>query len=131
MIAGAPALLPAQYSETNMLGGYNVSPSAAATGGIFGGTYSPGYQSASPMVFTPSTGWAGLPAGMGFVTSLNGIHLNYWGAATAISHDGSVVAGSATGTLTNGFQASLRELTGRTAWSRSSPLRRTTRLRPR
>jgi len=105
LIAAAPALLLAQYSETAMPGGYNVSPTAAANGGIFAGTASPGYQSASPMVFKPSTGWAGLPAGMGFVTSLYGIHLNYWGAATAISHDGSVVAGSATGTLPNGFQA--------------------------
>ena len=106
ILAGAPALLLAQYSETNMLGGYNVSPTAAATGSIYAGTYSPGFQSASPMIYQPSTGWAGLPAGMGFVTSLNGIHLNYWGAATAISHNGSVVAGSVTGTLTNGFQAS-------------------------
>jgi probable HAF family extracellular repeat protein len=104
MIAGVPVLL-AQYSETNMLGGYNVSPTAAANGGIFAGTYSPGFQSASPMIYQPATGWAGLPVGLGFVSSLNGIHLNYWGAATAISHDGSVVAGSATGTLTNGFQA--------------------------
>ena len=106
IIAGAPALLLAQYSETTMLGGYNVSPTAAANGGIFAGTASPGYQSASPMIYKPSTGWVGLPVGLGFVSSLYGIHLNSWGAATAISHDGSVVAGSATGTLTNGFQAS-------------------------
>jgi probable HAF family extracellular repeat protein len=106
IIAGAPALLLAQYSETNMLGGYNISPTAAANGGIFAGTASPGFQSASPVIYNPSTGWAGLPVGMGFVSSLYGIHLNYWGAATAISHDGSVVAGSTTGTLTNGFQAS-------------------------
>ena len=106
LIAGAPALLPAQYSETNMLGGYNISPTVAANGGIFAGTYSTGFQSAAPVIYKPSTGWAGLPIGLGFVSSLNGIHLNYWGAATAISHDGSVVAGSATGTLTNGFQAS-------------------------
>jgi probable HAF family extracellular repeat protein len=106
MIAGAPALLLAQYSETTMLGGYNVAPTAAANGGIFAGTASPGFQSASPVICEPATGWAGLPVGLGFVSSLNGIHLNYWGAATAISHDGSVVAGSTTGTLTNGFQAS-------------------------
>ena len=105
IIAGAPALLLAQYSETNMLGGYNVSPTAAGNGGSFAGTASPGFQSASPMIYQPATGWAGLPVGMGFVSSLYGIHLNYWGAATAISHDGSVVAGSTTGTLTNGFQA--------------------------
>jgi probable HAF family extracellular repeat protein len=102
---GTPVLLLAQYSETNMLGGYNISPSAAGTGGIFAGTYSPGFQSASPVIYKPATGWAGLPVGLGFVSSLYGIHLNYWDAATAISHDGSVVAGSATGTLTNGFQA--------------------------
>ena len=88
-----------------MLGGYNISPTAAATGGIFAGTASPGFQYATPVIYKPATGWAGLPVGMGFVSSLYGIHLNYWGAATAISHDGSVVAGSATGTLTNGFQA--------------------------
>ncbi|HUZ06676.1 MAG TPA: hypothetical protein VMV89_04235, partial [Candidatus Paceibacterota bacterium] len=105
LIAGAPVLLLAQYSETNILGGYNISPTAAANGGIFAGTYSPGFQSASPMIYKPATGWAGLPVGMGFVSSLNNIPLNYWGAATAISHDGSVVAGSTTGTLTNGFQA--------------------------
>ena len=105
IIAGTPSLLLAQYSETNMSGGYNISPTAAATGGIFAGTYSPGFQSASPVIYQPATGWAGLPVGLGFVSSLYGIHLNYWGAATAISHDGSVVAGSATGTLTNGFEA--------------------------
>jgi len=43
---------------------------------------------------------------MGFVSSLNTIHFNSWGAATAVSHDGTVVAGSTTGELTNGFQAS-------------------------
>jgi probable HAF family extracellular repeat protein len=106
IIAGAPALVLAQYSETNMLGGYNTSPTAAATGGIFAGTYSPGFQSAAPVIYQPATGWAGLPVGMGFVSSLYGIHLNYWGAAIAISHDGSVVAGSTTGTLMNGYQAS-------------------------
>ena len=106
LIAGAPALLPAQYSETTMLGGYNISPTAAANGGVFAGTYWPGFQSAAPVIYTSSNGWAGLPVGMGFVSSLNGIHLNFWGAATAISRDGSVVAGSTTGTLTNGYQAS-------------------------
>jgi len=106
LIVGAPPLLLAQYSETNMLNGYNVSPTAAANGGIFAGTASPGYQSASPMIYKPATGWAGLPVGLGFVSSLYGIPLNYWGAASAISHDGSVVAGNTTGTLTNGFQAS-------------------------
>jgi len=106
IIAGAPALLLGQYSETNILGGYNVAPTAAGNGGVFAGTASPGYQSASPMRYQPATGWVGLPVGLGFVSSLYGIHLNYWGAATAISHDGSVVAGSATGTLTNGIQAS-------------------------
>jgi probable HAF family extracellular repeat protein len=104
--AGAPALLLAQYSEKNFPGGYNISPAAAASGGIFAGTYSPGFQTASPAIYKPATGWAGLPVGAGFVSSLYGIHLNSWGAATAISHDGSVVAGSATGTLTNGFQGS-------------------------
>lgn len=103
--AGAPALLLAQYSETNMSGGYNISATAAATGGIFAGTYSPGFQSAAPVIYQPATGWGGLPVGMGFVSSLYGIHFNCWGAATAISHDGSVVAGSTTGELTNGFQA--------------------------
>ncbi len=58
------------------------------------------------MIYKPATGWAGLPVGLGFVSSLYGIPLNCWGAATAISHDGAVVAGSATGTLTNGFQVS-------------------------
>jgi probable HAF family extracellular repeat protein len=106
VVAGVPALLQAQYSETNMLGGYNISPTAAATGGIFAGTASPGFQSATPVIYKPSTGWSGLPVGAGFVSSLYGIHLNCWGAATAISHDGSVVAGSTTGTLSNGFQAS-------------------------
>ncbi len=105
LIAGAPARLLAQYSETNMLGGYNISPSAAANGGFFAGTYSPGFQSAAPVIYYPSTGWAGLPVGLGFVSSLNNIHFNYWGAATAISHDGKVVAGSTTGEIMNGFQA--------------------------
>jgi probable HAF family extracellular repeat protein len=105
LIAGAPAVLLAQYSETNMLGGYNISPTAAASGGIFAGTASPGFQSATPVVYNPSTGWGGLPVGAGFVTSLYGINLNSWGAAIAVSHDGSVVAGSVTGTLTNGYQA--------------------------
>src|ERR1039457_3137071 len=84
IIAGTPALLLAQYSETNIPGGYNISPAAAATGGIFAGTYSPDFQSATPVIYKPATGWAGLPVGMGFVSSLYGIHLNYWGAATAI-----------------------------------------------
>jgi probable HAF family extracellular repeat protein len=106
IILGTPALLLAQYSETNILGGYNITPTTAASAGIFAGTASPGFQSATPVIYKPSTGWAGLPVGLGFVSSLYGIHLNYWGAATAISHDGSVVAGSVTGTLTNGFQAS-------------------------
>lgn len=106
IIAGAPALLLAQYSATNMSGGYNISPTAAASGGIFAGTYSPGFQSAAPVIYQPATGWAGLPVGMGFVSSLYGIHFNYWGAATAISHDGTVVAGSTTGELTSGSQAS-------------------------
>jgi probable HAF family extracellular repeat protein len=106
LIVGTPTLLPAQYSEMNMLGGYNISPAAAANGDIFAGTYSPGFQSAAPVIYTPATGWAGLPVGLGFVSSLYGIHLNFWGASTAISHDGTVVAGNTTGTLTNGFQAS-------------------------
>ena len=130
IIAGAPALLLAQYSETNMLGGYNISPTAAANGGVFAGTYSPGFQSASPVIYQPATGWAGLPVGMGFVSSLYGIHFNYWGAATAISHDGTVVAGSTTGSSRTDFKP-LTRLTGRTAWSRSCPLRRMTRPRPR
>jgi len=106
LVVGAPALLLAQYSETNMLGGFNITPTAAGTGGIFAGTYSIGYQSAAPVIYQPATGWAGLPVGMGFVSSLNTIHFNSWGAATAVSHDGTVVAGSTTGELTNGFQAS-------------------------
>ena len=103
---GAPALVLAQYSETSMLGGYNVSPTAAGNGGTFAGTASPGFQSASPMIYQPSTGWVGLPVGLGFVSSLFGIHLNSWGAASAISHNGSAVAGSTTGTIASGFQAS-------------------------
>jgi uncharacterized membrane protein len=106
IIVGTPALLLAQSSETNMMGGYNITPTAAATGGIFAGTASPGFQSATPVIYQPATGWVSLPVGLGFVSSLYGIKLNSWGAATAISHDGSVVVGSATGTLTNGFQAS-------------------------
>ena len=84
IMAGTPALL-AQYSITNMLGGFNITPTAAGTGGIFAGTYSIGYQSAAPVIYQPATGWAGVPVGMGFVSSLNTIHFNSWGAATAVS----------------------------------------------
>ena len=99
IIAGAPALLLAQYSE-NKMGEYLHYAFAAANGGIYAGIDGIGYTGVgfgTPSLYMTNTGWVDLPIGQGFNTALQ-----IYGSTTAISHDGSVVAGSVTGTTTNG-----------------------------
>jgi probable HAF family extracellular repeat protein len=97
-IAGAPALLPAQYSEIKM-GEYLHYAVAAANGGVYAGIDGIGYTTVfgTPSLYKTNTGWVDLPVAQGFNTS-NQIY----GSTTGISHDGSVVAGSVTGSTTNG-----------------------------
>ncbi len=98
VVAGAPSLLLAQYSEIKM-GEYLHYAMAAANGGVYAGIDGIGYTTVfgTPSLYQTNTGWVDLPIAQGFNTS-NQIY----GSATAISHDGSVVAGSVTGTTTNG-----------------------------
>jgi hypothetical protein len=98
IIAGAPALLRAQYSEIK-LGEYLHYTVAAANGGVYAGIDGVGYTTifGSPAVYNPTNGWVDLPIAQGFDTSKQ-----IYGSTTGISHDGSVVAGSVTGTTTNG-----------------------------
>ena len=96
--AVAPILAQAQYSEIKM-GEYLNYATAAANGGVYAGVDGIGYVGVfgSPALYTTNTGWVGLPIAQGFDTSKQ-----IYGTTTSISHDGSVVAGSVTGTTTNG-----------------------------
>src|SRR5277367_3062954 len=98
LIAGAPAPLLAQYSEIKM-GEYLHYAVAAANGGVYAGIDGIGYTGifGTPSLYKTNTGWVDLPVAQGFNTALQ-----IYGSTTAISHDGSVVAGSVTGTTTNG-----------------------------
>jgi len=97
IMAGTPALL-AQYSEIKM-GEYLHYAVAAANGGVYAGIDGIGYTTVfgTPSLYQTNTGWVDLPVAQGFNTSLQ-----IYGSTTGISHDGSVVAGSVTGTTTNG-----------------------------
>lgn len=94
LLAGAPALACAQYSEIK-LGEYLHSATAAANGGIYAGYDSIGFS--SPSLYRTNTDWVDLPTAQGFNTSRP-----ISGSATAISHDGSVVAGFVAGTTPDG-----------------------------
>jgi hypothetical protein len=99
IVAGVPALVSAHYSETKM-GEYLHYAFAAANGGVYAGIDGIGYTGigfGTPSLYKTNTGWVDLPCAQGFNTSLQ-----IYGSTTAISHDGSVVAGSVTGTTTNG-----------------------------
>jgi probable HAF family extracellular repeat protein len=99
IIAGAPALLLAQYSEIKM-GEYLHYAVAAANGGVYAGIDGIGYTTVfgTPSVYQPGNGWVDLPSSMGFNTSKP-----YYGQPMGISHDGSVVAGYMVGVATNGI----------------------------
>jgi probable HAF family extracellular repeat protein len=96
--AGAPISVTAQFSEIKM-GEYLHYATAAANGGVYAGIDGIGYTTVfgSPSLYRTNTGWLDLPCAQGFNASLQ-----IYGTTTGISHDGSVVAGSATGTTTNG-----------------------------
>jgi len=81
------------------MGEYLNYATAAANNGVYAGIDGIGYVGVfgSPALYTPNTGWEGLPVAQGFDTSKQ-----ISGTTTAISHDGSVVAGSVAGTTTNG-----------------------------
>ena len=99
IVAGIPVLVSAQYSEIKM-GEYLHYAFAAANGGVYAGINGIGYTGigfGAPSLYTTNTGWVGLPCAQGFNTSLQ-----IYGSVTGISHDGLVVAGSVTGTTTNG-----------------------------
>ncbi len=72
---------------------------AAANGNIYAGIDGIGYVGVfgTPALYQTNTDWVDLPCTQGFDTT----HQIY-GAASAISHDGSVVAGYLVGTTTNG-----------------------------
>ena len=100
IIAGFPALLPAQYSEIKM-GEYLHYAVAAANGGVYAGIDGIGYTGigfGSPAVYEPTNGWVDLPSSLGFDTTKP-----YYGQPKGISHNGSVVAGYTDGVATNGF----------------------------
>ena len=97
--AVAPTLASAQYSEIK-IGEYLHYAYAAANGGVYAGIDGIGYTGigfGTPSLYKTNTGWADLPISQGFDTT----HQIY-GSVGGISHDGSVVAGSVTGTTTNG-----------------------------
>ena len=97
--AGAPALASVPYSEIKM-GEYLHYAFAAANGGVYAGIDGIGYTGVgfgTPSLYNNNTGWVDLPVAQGFNTALQ-----IYGSTTGISHDGSVVAGSVTGTTTNG-----------------------------
>ena len=98
IVAAIPALASAQYSEIKM-GEYLNYATAAANGGVYAGIDGIGYVGVfgSPALYTTNTGWECLPCTQGFDTSKQ-----IYGTTTGISHDGTVVAGSVTGTTTNG-----------------------------
>jgi len=97
LIAEAPALLLAQYSEVKM-GEYLHYAVAAANGGVYAGYDVIGY--ATPALYKPSTGWVDLPCATGFNTASP-----YFGSPKGISHDGSVVAGYMAGVTTGASSA--------------------------
>lgn len=86
----APSTLFAQYSETKM-GEYLHYAMAAGSGGVCAGYDSINY--ASPSLYTPANGWVDLPYSLGLDASSP-----YYGYATGISHDGTVVSGYTWGT---------------------------------
>ena len=97
--AGAPLPASAQYSESKM-GEYLHYAYAAANGGVYAGIDGIGYTGVGfgmPSLYQTNTGWVDLPITQGFNSARQ-----IYGSTTAISHDGSVVAGSVTGTTTNG-----------------------------
>lgn len=98
IMAGVPTSVSAGFSEIKM-GEYLHYATAAANHGVYAGIDGIGYVGVfgSPALFTTNTGWVGLPVAEGFDTSKQ-----IYGTTTGISHDGSVVAGSVTGTTTNG-----------------------------
>jgi len=98
IIVGAPALVSAQYSEIKM-GEYLQYAFAAANGGVYAGLDGIGYNGifGTPALYKTNTDWVDLPIAQGFNSSLQ-----IYGSVSGISHDGSVVAGSVTGTTTNG-----------------------------
>ncbi len=99
IVVGVPGLVSAQYSQTKM-GEYLHYAFAAANGGVYAGIDGIGYTGVgfgTPSLYKTNTGWVDLPVAQGFNTSLQ-----IYGSTTGISHDGSVVAGSVTGTTTNG-----------------------------
>jgi uncharacterized membrane protein len=99
VIAGAPALLQAQYSEIKM-GEYLHYAVVAANGGVYAGIDGIGYTGigfGSPSVYNPTNGWVDLPSSLGLNTASQ-----YYGQPKGISHDGSVVAGYMVGVPTNG-----------------------------
>src|ERR1035441_6607819 len=99
IIAGAPVLVLAQYSEIKM-GEYLHYAVVAANGGVYAGIDGIGYTGIGfgpPSVYKPSTGWVDLPSSMGFNTTRP-----YYGQPKGISHDGSAVAGYMAGVATNG-----------------------------
>jgi probable HAF family extracellular repeat protein len=98
VIAGAPALLPAQYSEIKM-GEYLHYAVAAANGGVYAGIDGIGYTTifGAPALYQTNTGWVDLPGALGFSTNSPD-----YGQPKGISHDGAVVAGYMEGVATNG-----------------------------
>src|SRR5579862_7922128 len=70
IIAGAPALVSAQYSEIKM-GEYLHYATAAANGGIYAGIDGIGYVGVfgTPSLYKTNTGWLDLPIAQGFDTS--------------------------------------------------------------
>jgi probable HAF family extracellular repeat protein len=100
VLAGAPALLFAQFSEIKM-GEYLHYATVAASGGVYAGYDSIGWAGGSygtPSVYDPTNGWVDLPCSMGFNTSSPFI-----GQSRGISRDGTVVAGYMSGVATNGI----------------------------
>jgi probable HAF family extracellular repeat protein len=97
ILAVTPVMVSAQYSETKS--GPYLYAFADANGGVYAGIDGIGYTTifGTPVFFETNT-WLGLPVGQGFNPS-NQIY----GTIGGISHDGSVIAGSVTGTVTNGF----------------------------
>ena len=103
IVACAPVLVSAQYSETNMSGSLFLYVYAAANGGVYAGINGSGYspnttEVGTPVLYQTNKGWVNLPVAQGF-----NISNQILGSVTGISHNGSVVAGSVTGTDTNGI----------------------------
>ena len=71
LIAGAPALLLAQYSEIKM-GEYLHYAVAAANGGVYAGIDGIGYTTifGTPSLYKTNTDWVDLPVAQGFNTAL-------------------------------------------------------------